>query len=115
MSDPTKGPAGRRAPGIKDIARELGISIGTVDRALHARPGINPMTRARVLKMAQTLGYQPNVAARHLKLNRKLRVSIHLPREIASFFDALREGIEEAAEPFRSSIDLDFQSYPRLG
>jgi LacI family transcriptional regulator len=65
--------------------------------------------------MAQTLGYQPNVAARHLKLNRKLRVSIHLPREIASFFDALREGIEEAAEPFRSSIDLDFQSYPRLG
>jgi LacI family transcriptional regulator len=115
MSDPTKGPAGRRAPGIKDIARELGISIGTVDRALHSRPGINPMTRARVLKMAQTLGYRPNFAARHLKLNRKLRVSIHLPKEIASFFDPLREGIEEAAEPFRSSIDLDFQSYPRLG
>jgi LacI family transcriptional regulator len=115
MSDPLKGPNGRRAPGIKDIARELGVSIGTVDRALHSRQGINPMTRARVLKMAQTLGYQPNFAARHLKLNRKLRVSVHLPKEIASFFDALREGIEEAAEPFRSSIHLDFQSYPRLG
>ena len=58
------------------------------------------MTRARVLKMAQTLGYRPNFAARHLKLNRKLQISVHLPREIASFFDALREGIEEAAAPF---------------
>lgn len=115
MSDAPKARDNLRAPGIKDIARELGISIGTVDRALHSRPGINPMTRARVLKMAQTLGYRPNFAARHLKLNRKLRISIHLPREIASFFDSLREGIEEAAEPFRSSIDLDFRSYPRLG
>ena len=101
--------------GIKDIARALGVSIGTVDRALHERPGINPMTRTRVLKMAQTLGYRPNFAARHLKLNRKLRISAHLPREIASFFDALREGIQEAASPFQSSIEIDFRTYPRLG
>jgi LacI family transcriptional regulator len=100
--------------GIKDIARALGVSIGTVDRALHGRPGINPMTRTRVLRMAQSLGYRPNVAARHLKLNRKLRISVHLPEEIASFFDALREGIREAAGPFNTAIDLQFRSYPRL-
>lgn len=104
-----------RAAGIKDIASALGVSIGTVDRALHERPGINPMTRARVLKMAQTLGYRPNVAARHLKLNKKLSISVHLPREIAFFFDALRAGIEEAAAPFQSSIELQFRTYPRLG
>jgi len=103
-----------RAAGIKDIASALGVSIGTVDRALHGRPGINAMTRARVLKMARTLDYRPNVAARHLKLNRKLRVSVHLPREIASFFDALRDGIQEAAAPFESSIDLQFRTYPHL-
>ncbi len=102
-------------PGIKDIARELGVSIGTVDRALHGRPGINPMTRAKVLKMAQSLGYRPNFAARQLKLQRRLRLSVHLPRQIASFFDAVREGIEEASKPFESSIELQFRTYPRLG
>jgi LacI family transcriptional regulator len=102
-------------PGIKDIARALGVSIGTVDRALHDRPGINPMTRAKVLKMAQTIGYQPNFAARHLKLKRKMRISVHLPRQIATFFDAVREGIQEAAKPFQSTIEVQFRTYPRLG
>lgn len=102
-------------PGIKDIARALGVSIGTVDRALHDRPGINPMTKAKVLKMAQTLAYHPNFAARHLKLKRRMRISVHLPRCIASFFDAVREGIEEAARPFQSTIEVQFRTYPRLG
>jgi LacI family transcriptional regulator, galactose operon repressor len=104
-----------KSPGIKDIARSLGVSIGTVDRALHSRPGINPLTRARVLKMAQTLGYRPNFAARHLKLNRKLRLFANMPREIAPFFDALRKGIAEAARPFQSTIEMHFRDYPRLG
>lgn len=102
-------------PGIKDIARALGVSIGTVDRALHGRPGINPLTRAKVLKMAQTMGYEPNTAARHLKLNKKLRISVHLPRHIASFFSAIREGIEEAARPFSSTVEVQVRNYPQLG
>lgn len=101
--------------GIKDIARALGVSTGTVDRALHAKPGINPMTRARVLHMAESLGYRPNLAARHLKSRRTFRVSVHLPREIALFWDSLREGIREAAEPFEPTLHVDFRSYPRLG
>jgi LacI family transcriptional regulator len=104
-----------RPPGIKEIAKAVGVSIGTVDRALHGRPGINPLTRAKVLKMAQTLKYQPNVAARHLKLKRKIRISVHLPEQIASFFHAVQEGIEEAAKPFQSTIELQFRHYPRLG
>jgi hypothetical protein len=47
-----------RPIGIKDIAKALGISIGTVDRAIHSRGGINPITKERVLKMAQTLRLQ---------------------------------------------------------
>src|SRR6185312_10082313 len=114
-SDPDKRREPTKDPGIKDIATALGVSIGTVDRALHERPGINPEARVRVLKMAQKLGYRPNVAARHLKLRRKLQISVNLPQEIASFFDALREGVEEAAAPFESSIRIQFRSYPHLG
>jgi LacI family transcriptional regulator len=102
--------------GIKEIAKALGISIGTVDRALHARPGVSPKTRAKVLKMAETLNYKPNVAARNLKLNRRLRIAVHLPRQIESFFDPLRSGVRAAAAAAHgTTIDFDFQTYPRLG
>lgn len=110
-----RAPEAKNPPGIKDIAKALGVSIGTVDRALHGRPGINPLTRSRVLSMAKTLGYQPNVAARYLKLKRKLQIAVHLPREIAAFFDALREGILQAAAPFQSSVELEFREQRRLG
>jgi LacI family transcriptional regulator len=105
----------RRPAGIKDIARALGVSTGTVDRALHSRAGINPLTRSQVLKMAEQLGYRPNLAARYLKSGRLMRVSIQLPVEIAVFFDSLREGIRAAATPFEPAVQLEFESYPRLG
>jgi len=44
-TDGRKASAPGHAVGIKDIARALGVSTGTVDRALHAKPGVNPMTR----------------------------------------------------------------------
>ena len=105
----------QRPLGIKDIAKALGVSIGTVDRALHSRGGINPITRDRVLKMAQTLGYRPNLAARYLKAPRRLKLSINLPAQIASFFDAVRGGIRNASGPFESGVDLCFRSHPVLG
>jgi LacI family transcriptional regulator len=107
---PTAPPAG-----IKDIARALGISIGTVDRALHDKPGVSPATRARVLSMAETLAYRPNLAARYLKSRKQLRIAVHLPRRIASFWDSLREGIRESAAPFAPALHVDFRTYPNLG
>ncbi len=105
-----------RQVGIKDIADALGISIGTVDRALHARPGVNPATRDRVLRMAGKLGYRPNLAARALKLNRHLRIAVQLPKEIACFFDPLKEGIRAGASAsFATGVEMHFADYPRLG
>ena len=116
MSSDSRKPAAPPHPvGIKDIARALGISTGTVDRALHAKPGVNAMTRARVLSTAESLGYRPNLAARYLKSRRQLRISVHLPREIALFWDSLRAGIRQAAAPFAPALHLDFKSYPSLG
>lgn len=114
-SDHRKSSSPARPVGIKDIARALGVSTGTVDRALHAKPGVNPMTRARVLGMAESLGYRPNLAARYLKSRKQIRISVHLPGEIALFWDSLREGIREAAAPFAPALHVDFQSYPSLG
>ena len=101
--------------GIKDIARALGISTGTVDRALHGKPEVSPATRARVLSMAEALGYRPNLAARYLQSRKQLRIGVHLPRKIALFWDSLREGIREAAAPFAPALQVDFHAYPTLG
>src|SRR5262249_28861826 len=89
-----------RPAGIHQIADTLGISIGTVDRALHGRPGISPYTRARVLETAKALSYRPNLAARALSSNRQLKLAINLPREIASFWDLVRDGFLQAARLF---------------
>src|SRR5271155_3374587 len=106
----------RKAAGIRDIAKALGTSIGTVDRALHGRSGVSARTKARVLRMAEQLGYKPNIAARSLKLNRKLRIAAVLPREISGFFDPLRAGIRAAAEEaLGMQVTLDFYEHPRLG
>jgi LacI family transcriptional regulator len=105
-----------KAAGIRDIANALGTSIGTVDRALHGRSGVSAKTKARVLRMAEQLGYKPNIAARSLKLNRNLRIAAVLPREIAAFFDPLRAGIRAAAEEVVGmQITLDFVDFARLG
>jgi LacI family transcriptional regulator len=105
-----------KAAGIRDIANALGTSIGTVDRALHGRSGVSDRTKARVLRMAEQLGYKPNIAARSLKLNRKIRIAAVFPREIAAFFDPLRWGIQNAAdEALGMQITVDFIDYPRLG
>jgi LacI family transcriptional regulator len=111
MSENNAKPAG-----IKEIATALGISIGTVDRALHGRSGVSPKTRAKVMKMAESLEYRPNLAARNLKLNRRLRIAIYLPQQIASFFDPLRDGIRAAAAAAHSlNVEMDFKTFPRLG
>lgn len=101
--------------GIREIANALGISIGTVDRALHGREGVSAQTCERVLKMARKLNYSPNIAARNLKLNRRFHIGVFLPEQIASFFDQVRAGIRASLESgMAANVEAVFHSYPRL-
>lgn len=63
-------------PGIRQIAKKLGISIGTVSRALNNRYGVNSRTRELVLAEARKLGYVPNQAARNLKAHPSLSIGL---------------------------------------
>lgn len=53
--------------GIRRLASELDISIGTVSRALNGKPDVNEQTRQRVLNAAVAMGYVPNQAGRALR------------------------------------------------
>ncbi len=103
-----------RSPGIKKIAEKLGISIGTVDRALHDRPGIHPDTKKRVMAAAAELGYRPNLAARFLKSGKGLTIAVCLPRAIAHFFDDVRMGVHRAAEAHGAMVELIDYSFSRF-
>jgi LacI family transcriptional regulator len=101
---------------LRDIAKSLGTSIGTVHRALHDNPGVSASTKARVLQVARTLGYRPNLAARYLSSRKTLRISVNTPQGTTSFWDEVREGIrEEASSILLENVELEFRTCPRLG
>jgi len=101
---------------LRDIAKSLGTSIGTVHRALHDNPGVSPETKARVLQVARTLGYRPNLAARYLSSRKTLRISVNTPQGTTSFWDEVRGGIrEEAASILLENVEVEFRTCPSLG
>jgi len=51
---------------VKDVAREAGVSIATVSRAISNDPAIAQQTRYKVLQKAKDMGYSPNFFARGL-------------------------------------------------
>src|SRR6202167_154278 len=89
------------------IAELADVSIGTVDRALHGRAGINESTRQRILKIADQIGYTPNLAARALSVSKaSARIGVCIPREVHFFYDQLWGGVLDEA---RSVAPLGIQ------
>ena len=82
---------------IKDIAAALDVSIGTVDRALHNRPGIKRETRERVLRQAKLMGYETNQLAKSLARKHQLKIGCVFSSEYR-FYPDIEAGINAAAE-----------------
>lgn len=81
---------------INDVARELGISVATVSRALSRPELLRPDTRARVLAMVERLGYRPNVLARGLRRGRTHAILFVVPN-LSPFFLEIYAGAEDVA------------------
>src|SRR5258708_24031851 len=103
--------------GIHLIAQMANVSIGTVDRALHGRPGINESTRQRILQIAQQIAYTPNLAARALSVSSaNARIGVCIPREIHFFYDQLWGGVlDEARRVAQLGIQLVYRPVHTLG
>ena len=103
--------------GIQLIAEMADVSIGTVDRALHGRAGINELTRQRILQIAQQISYTPNLAARALSASRSSgRIGVCIPREIHFFYDQLWSGIlDEARRVAQLGVQMVYRPVKALG
>ncbi|MER5758669.1 LacI family DNA-binding transcriptional regulator [Streptomyces sp. NPDC002082] len=98
-----------RRPTIKDIARQAGVSESAVSFALNNRPGVSQDTRARIRRVAEELGWQPNSAARALSGEQSGAVGLVLARPahtlgVESFFLQLVSGIQEVLAAGRIAL-----------
>ncbi len=78
---------------MKDIARDLGISVVTVSKALRNRPDISTETRALVLRRSEELNYRPNLSARSLVTGRTNMMGLVIPDLAHEFFSELARGM----------------------
>ena len=78
---------------MKDIARDLGISIVTVSKVLSDHPDISAETRDRVLKRMKEVNYRPNLAARALVTGRTYSIGLVVPDLVHPFFGEVAKGM----------------------
>jgi len=71
---------------LKDIARDLGVSVVTVSKVLRGNPDIGEATRKRVLKRMKELNYQPNMMARGLASGHTYTVGLVVPDLVHPYF-----------------------------
>jgi DNA-binding LacI/PurR family transcriptional regulator len=89
---------------IRGLAAHLGLSIGTVSRALNGRKDVSEATRARVAAAAAALDYTPNQAGRSLRRQRTGTVAFILPQVPDSiafgdpFFLSVLAGVQQVIE-----------------
>ena len=91
---------------IKDVARECGVAVSTVSRALNNNPDINPQTKEKILQVVQRLGFVPNNSARNLKRVDAKSIAILVKGITNPFFTSMIEVIEERIEKMGYSMVL---------
>jgi LacI family repressor for deo operon, udp, cdd, tsx, nupC, and nupG len=81
--------------GIKDVAREVGVSTATVSRALRGLPRVSPETRERVLEVATRMGYVASPHAASLASGQTHSIGVVVPNVTRWFFGSIVHGAEE--------------------
>ncbi|HEY3561608.1 MAG TPA: LacI family DNA-binding transcriptional regulator [Kribbella sp.] len=83
---------------MADVARFAGVSTMTVSNVINGRPRVGPETRERVLAAIGELGYQVNLAARHLRAGRTGVVGLAVPELEAAYFAQLASRLADRFE-----------------
>ena len=103
---------------MKDIARELGVSVSTVSRALKDSPRISEEKRRTVQQYAREHNFTPNVLAeslRHSRVQPSRVIGVIVPEFTHYYFSSILTGIEEAAiaRGYYIMVALSNETYER--
>jgi len=100
---------------IKDIAKELGVSISTVSKALKDSHEISEATREKIKAFADFYHYKPNSLALKLRSKKTMVIGIIIPKIVHHFFSRVISGIEKTANEhgYNVMICLSNESYDK--
>jgi LacI family transcriptional regulator len=84
---------------LKDIARDLNVSVMTVSKVVRGCADVGAETRSRVLARIKELNYQPNWVARSLAARRTFIIGLIVPDLMHSFFAEIAKGVSAAMRP----------------
>ncbi len=96
---------------MKDIAKDLGLSVVTISKVLRDHPDISEETRARVLKHVKDRDYQPNILARSLVTGHSYLIGLIVPDLIHPFFAEIAKALSRGDS---TSWILTYHFRPRM-
>ncbi len=96
---------------LDEIGNLAGVSRATVSRVINNYPHITPDVRARVQKVIQETGYQPNLIARSLASDRSGIIGLVIPCDSRAvftdpYFASLIQGITRATNQRSLTLSL---------
>ena len=94
----------KRRTSLKDLAKELGVSIATVSRALHSSPEIGKEMQQKVKELAQRMNYRPNPFAQSLRREAPKMIGVVVPNLVTHYYAAVLDGIEDEAREAGYSV-----------
>jgi LacI family transcriptional regulator len=83
---------------LKQIAKELNVSVSTVSKALNDSPEISESTKIKIKEYAKLKNYKPNVIGLNLKNRKTKTIGVIIPNILNSFFAKVFSGIEKVAD-----------------
>jgi len=83
---------------LKQIAKELNVSVSTVSKALNDSPEISEPTKIKIQEFAKLKNYKPNIIGLNLKNRKTKTIGVIIPNILNSFFAKVFSGIEKVAE-----------------
>ncbi|WP_298239013.1 LacI family DNA-binding transcriptional regulator [uncultured Algibacter sp.] len=98
---------------IKDIARQLNVSVSTVSRAFNNKSDIKKETKELILHTAKKMGYKPNPIAKKLIERRSYNIGLVVPEFVNPFFSQVSIGVQEvlAKKGYQLLITQSNESY----
>lgn len=91
---------------IKDIAKQCGVGVSTVSRAINNHPDINPKTRKMIMDVIERTGFIPNNSARNLKRTDAKCIAVLVKGIANPFFGSMIQIIEEETQKNKYALVL---------
>lgn len=101
----------QKSIGVKEIAKRANVSIATVDRVLHNRPGVAPRTKETIERIIKEVNYKPNIIASRLASNKRYTFAVLIPAvsEETDFWQGPLDGVRRAEEMIGElGINIEF-------